>query len=1035
MDCLSYRIIVLLFLLIGFQDRCLKAQDETYQTFPIAIDEIFDFGDGVITEIQEDWNGFIWIATTNGLFRFDGTEVKRYDTNTNPDIIPHSFVYSILVDHDEQVIWLGTRRGLARFDPASETSILYFSDPTDPSSLADDLVRKLIKDRDGNLWMSCVNRGLCLFDPEKERFTNYFFEYDRIGELHQLDPQINLSIINSITTFVQDAVNDHVFWLGTPFGLIRFNAQTAEFNWIDHPFSQVDEVTPESSIVEIYALEGRVVVGQSQGAYIYDIDTENITILNTGELARVTKIRQTKAGLQMSFRNGMMTVAMPEMKVIQRWIDHPELQQSHGILLVDSWDRSWIYSSSRLKLDQGFPQFVKGYLLPIGHRKNPSVTKRLTDDQIIQFTDEHKYYYTFSLSQKVWQVNSFFGEDLDESVQWQDFVRIDKTTSLLLTREELFYFNHRNGRLTKLELNLDLVRPRFRKLLLDYPKLWIGSLDHGLFQFDLETHKIEHYSLVFNTVNNSSAYTWINELFEDSKQRIWIRLGRSFAVYNKINQSFSHFPIEEHSNRTFRYIRNFAEDNRGSIWISSEDQGIGRVGEEIAEGIVQHLNVEDGLSSNNISQIAFSPAGRLWVLTDLGIDTFDPESGMLRKTSWNIGIPKSSHLLFLQEDQVAITWNLGGVAIFNVNLLQAEHKPPRPYLTNVRVRDQSVLSGTAVEGKDISFQTRRDYLSFEYSALGFINPKEFAYKLEGVDQDWVQTSQRRTVTYSNLKPGQYILLLKARNAGRHWSEDQQISFELLPQWWETLWFRGLILWLIGLITYLLYRWRLYTVRQRDRIKSDFQQRLNEVEMQALRSQMNPHFLFNSLNSIQHFIIKNQPKEAVDYLNRFSRLVRLILQHSRAKLVTLKEELDALRLYLDLENLRFKNKFSYEIVIDEDINQNDIEIPPMLIQPFVENAIWHGLLHKTEPGKITIKIMQRGEHLTCMVEDDGIGRAASGTIRAKSNQHRKSMGMSITQNRLDIINHEQRGRAAVDIKDLWYEDGRSKGTRVEITLPI
>ena len=159
-------------------------------------------------------------------------------------------------------------------------------------------------------------------------------------------------------------------------------------------------------------------------------------------------------------------------------------------------------------------------------------------------------------------------------------------------------------------------------------------------------------------------------------------------------------------------------------------------------------------------------------------------------------------------------------------------------------------------------------------------------------------------------------------------------------------------------------------------------------MSALRAQMNPHFIFNSLNSIDNYILRNKTQEASDYLNRFSKLIRLILQNSQSSYISLQDELEALRLYIEMESLRFNHKFDYRVSIQSGLYPESIEIPPMLIQPYVENAIWHGLMQKKEKGHLEIVITREGDLLKCIIEDDGIGREASRKLRSKTRQSPK-----------------------------------------------
>jgi tetratricopeptide (TPR) repeat protein len=220
----------------------------------------------------------------------------------------------------------------------------------------------------------------------------------------------------------------------------------------------------------------------------------------------------------------------------------------------------------------------------------------------------------------------------------------------------------------------------------------------------------------------------------------------------------------------------------------------------------------------------------------------------------------------------------------------------------------------------------------------------------------------------------------------------------------------------------------------ERTKAAFQQQATELEMQALRAQMNPHFIFNCLSSINRFILINKTEAASDYLTKFSRLIRMALHNSEKPLITLESELEALRLYLDLERLRFKNAFNYSITFINTIDINAVHIPPMLIQPFAENAIWHGLMHKKEKGNLEIEIFQQGDFLSCTIRDDGIGRKKAREMKSKSASTHKSMGVQITESRIEMLQQKEQLDAFITITDLVLPDGSTGGTEVLLKIP-
>ncbi len=223
----------------------------------------------------------------------------------------------------------------------------------------------------------------------------------------------------------------------------------------------------------------------------------------------------------------------------------------------------------------------------------------------------------------------------------------------------------------------------------------------------------------------------------------------------------------------------------------------------------------------------------------------------------------------------------------------------------------------------------------------------------------------------------------------------------------------------------------------DKTKAEFQRNLADVSLTALRSQMNPHFIFNCLNSIKLYTTQNNTAEASEYLTKFSKLIRLVLENSRNDRITLASELDALRLYIEMEAMRFKEKLQYNINVDKDLETDYIEIPPLLLQPYVENAIWHGLMQKEEGGKIDINVAMNNDKslLQISIIDNGIGRAKSAELRSKTATKHKSYGMKVTSERIALINQIYKTGADVTINDLMDGSEKPSGTKVIIEIPV
>lgn len=220
------------------------------------------------------------------------------------------------------------------------------------------------------------------------------------------------------------------------------------------------------------------------------------------------------------------------------------------------------------------------------------------------------------------------------------------------------------------------------------------------------------------------------------------------------------------------------------------------------------------------------------------------------------------------------------------------------------------------------------------------------------------------------------------------------------------------------------------------VQALYEKQINELKLTSLLSKMNPHFIFNALNSIKLYIINNEAKLAARYLNKFSKLIRRILEASSTKEISLQEELETMDLYMTIENIRFSNEIEYLIKINEDINLKNIKVPPLILQPFLENSLWHGLSSKRKNKKIQLTIHKtNNKSITILIEDNGIGREASSKIKAEKSINRKSIGINLTKNRLDNFTKNLKNNYSIVYEDLKDDKKNALGTKVILTIPI
>jgi LytS/YehU family sensor histidine kinase len=260
------------------------------------------------------------------------------------------------------------------------------------------------------------------------------------------------------------------------------------------------------------------------------------------------------------------------------------------------------------------------------------------------------------------------------------------------------------------------------------------------------------------------------------------------------------------------------------------------------------------------------------------------------------------------------------------------------------------------------------------------------------------------------------------------------KFYIRPPLWQRWWFWPLAaLLFIAMVLYFARR-RIGAIRNKEKEKTLTSLQIAESEMKALRSQMNPHFIFNSLNSIHKYIWENKPEDASEYLTKFGKLMRMTLENSALKTISLTKEIEALSLYIELEHRRSSNKFDYQLTIHPDVNTDEIEVPPMIFQPYIENAVWHGLVQKEGKGNLLVSFAMEGSYLSGIVEDDGIGRARAEEIKEQKQSFHKSVAMTVTADRLKLLTSGAGDTATVEITDKKDSAGNATGTIVKIKLP-
>lgn len=479
-------------------------------------------------------------------------------------------------------------------------------------------------------------------------------------------------------------------------------------------------------------------------------------------------------------------------------------------------------------------------------------------------------------------------------------------------------------------------------------------------------------------------------------------------------------------------IADLLVDSRGQLWIALENGGA----RCFVSGSIQSESVISYLGQQSVTSIAEDLAGNLWFGT-IGEGLHFLQSGPAISYTPPAQFTKTGTEEIEEVRQSAVVGERetspeqGEPRFIVIDTLRYDTVPPHIYITGLRIVDQEVPLQP-----EYALAYDENFLLINYGGVALSNPEmlQYSYKLEGLDNRWRFTNQT-SVQYTTLPPGSYRFRVRTMNKEGYWSQqDAVINFDIAHPFWQTWWFIMLMSLLLFFTVGMVLLLSVKRVKRKEQYKVAINKKIAEVELQALRAQMNPHFFFNTLSSIQHYITTNDNDHALKYLSKFAKLMRRIMDNSRKGVISIKEEMAALELYLELESLRFKNKFDFRFEIDRSVDQNYDQIPAMLIQPYVENAILHGIMYKEGKGTITISLSRENEIICAVIEDDGVGRERAKEIKSSKNSTHQSSGMDITRERLEILNAANNSKLSVNIIDLKDAQGNATGTRVEIFVP-
>ena len=959
----------------------------------------------------QDHRGYLWLGTQGGgLSRFDGKTFTNYSTANG---LPANYI-SALAEDGQQQLWVGTNRGLCRFDGRNFETIQFDSSAAVPEVYA------LARIQDNLIWIG-TDRGLfsCASGERKAR-------------------PVSLPGLSKPTAVTSIFPTKNGVWVGTEQGAWLIGARS----------------------IRLSEREG--LAGNTVRAFARD-QQQQIWIASVGGLA----VFDEKTGrIKKSYRDDKLIwpMCLQADTEGQIWVG----TQNRGLHYFNPADSSW----TQLLEKDGLPhQHIRCLLLDDAGRlwlgSSGGGLARLSRqpfrhfDQARGLAGNRVYALHEDRQGRIWLGVSAAGLQLLDSTGMHTFERDsgflrvkcktiaeDAAGNLWVGTEGkglvvfdsagMHVLNRQNGLPSELVQKI-IAGPD--------SSMWIATSNGGIVQARLGPEGV--FILKKIGLREGLPNHQIQTLLTDPSGIIWfstlegqigyLKNGAVAAVFNQQN-GLPGLPV-----------RSLALDAQGRIWAGTKGGGIFWADPQAAKPHFQALQAKPPAAiPPNIYLLKFDSRGQLWAGSETGVDqiSFDP-SGKNAAAVQHFG--RAEGFLGIETCHDAVLEDHNGQLWFGtmnglVQHLPGEVKkvavPPQLHFEDISLfykplSETAYAAFVAPDGgllEGLEFPHHQNHLSFAFQGVDISNPGGLRYrwKLEGAETDWSPMSTQTQVNYAKLPPGAYTFLVQASTDGALYSEPKSLSFVILEPLWQMWWFQlSAALFVLALVL-LIARARIRRIRnveQARREQLELENRFLQLEQKALQLQMNPHFIFNALTSIQALLTKTDFPKARQEINRFASLMRGILANSRRQTINLQEEVNTLEQYLQMEQFCQRQKFEFEISLPENVDPEEIELPPMLLQPFVENAVLHGVSHLSYPGKIEIQFRLQEEMLLVEIRDNGIGRERAARLREEKKPGHQSAALQVTQERLAALG------GALEIEDILNENAEIAGTKVLLRLPV
>lgn len=578
----------------------------------------------------------------------------------------------------------------------------------------------------------------------------------------------------------------------------------------------------------------------------------------------------------------------------------------------------------------------------------------------------------------------------------------------------------------------------------------------GQFVYDIESHLGKTYYACGSRILVDDG-KFVSEFALDSiggmsydllsdNENLWI--ANSEGIIKIFENSIQRFTAEDGmSDPNGRVIE---KDDFGNIWFGTFSGGL----LQFDGAHFKTFNLNNGLNDELIKSLKWDAYRNcLWLGTNQGLHRLNSnENGeviQIEMFAAPTGFPfKYCHnkgLLLRENGELIFSTNTNDetneehIFSYTANGSSKTSRLPVVLLESFKVNN-IVFEGTQKENWVVLsqgqlFNHKQNHFTFDFNTIHFTvgDYIQHQWYLEGLDEDWQPVSKLSSTSYTNLGSGAYTLHLRAKTPNGDWSDTQVYSFEITPPFWATWWFVLLCVTVVVYIILSIAKQRQKKIHQNQiRELKQLQQKAN-LELSALRAQFNPHFVFNVLNSIQGIILCQDEEKAIIYLNDFAKLMRMVLNHSREKTIYLNDELEFLKLYINLEQLRFEDNFKFDLELADNISVNGTMVPPLILQPYIENAIKHGLLNRGKGGKLSLRIYKENDFLKCTIIDNGVGRKKANAKRDKAHT---SKGLLMMLERIDYLNTAYSTKDfSHKISDYVNKDSIAEGTEVELVIPL